>query len=83
LCQIEKSSKFKSGKYGGQSAGVQNSASNRLVVLGVWNGTLNLPKFVFSRRIRPLDPEDHMLFQKLLVDVGIDMFDDENRPSAA
>ncbi len=35
---------------------------------------LNLPKDVFSVRICPLGPGDHMLSQNLLVNVGIDPF---------
>jgi hypothetical protein len=35
---------------------------------------LNSPKYILSIRIRPLDLGDHMLSQKLLVDVDIDMF---------
>jgi hypothetical protein len=42
---------------------------------------LNLPKDMFSIRIRPLDLGEYMLFQKLMVD--IDTFAGENRPSAA
>jgi hypothetical protein len=44
-----------------------------------WCGpVLNLPKEVFSIRIRPLTLTEFMLSQKLLVDVGIDTFTSEN-----
>ncbi len=46
--QIAKSSRFKSGVYGGQSVGVQNSANSLWMVLAVWASMLNPPKDVFS-----------------------------------
>jgi hypothetical protein len=39
---------------------------------------LNLPKDMFFARIHPLNPGDKMLPQKLLVDIGVDMFTGEN-----
>jgi hypothetical protein len=44
---------------------------------------LNLQKDVFSIRLRPSASGDHMLSQKLLVEVGFFTFAGENRPSAA
>jgi hypothetical protein len=44
---------------------------------------LNPQKDVFSIRLRPSTLGDHMLSQKLLVDVGVFTFAGENRPSAA
>ncbi len=35
---------------------------------------LNLPKDIFYIRIRPLDPGDNIMSQKLLVHIGIDLF---------
>jgi hypothetical protein len=44
-----------------------------------WCGlSLNLLKDVFSISLHPLDLREYMLSQKLLVDVGIDMFASEN-----
>jgi hypothetical protein len=40
--------------------------------------TLNQQK-VFFARIHPLDPGDHMLSQKLLVDINVNMFANGNR----
>ncbi len=37
-------------------------------------------KDIFSGRIWPLDPEDHILSQKLLVDISDDMFTSKNWP---
>jgi hypothetical protein len=39
---------------------------------------LNLPKGVFPSGYVPLDPGNHILSQKLLVDVGVDTFTGEN-----
>jgi hypothetical protein len=69
--QIVKSSGFKSDKYGGQSTGVWNSANNCWLVLVVWKGAKVTERLLFVR-LSPLDPGDHMLSQKLLVDVGAD-----------
>jgi hypothetical protein len=38
---------------------------------------------IFSVRIHPLAPGDHVVSQKLLVDVGVYTFACENQPSAA
>ncbi len=79
MCLIEKSSIFKSGKYGGQSVRVQNPAKNYWVVLAVWAGAKSARRQVFSIRINPMDPGCHMLSQKLLVDVGNDPFNNGNQ----
>jgi hypothetical protein len=75
-------SEFKSGKYGGQSARVQNS----LRTCG-WSwqfGTVINPlEDVFSIRIHPMDPGDLILFQKIFVDISIDTFAGRNLQSAA
>ncbi len=71
MLQIEESGEFKSGKYGGQSARVQNSAKSCWVGLACGQA-LNLPKDIFSVRICPIGPGDHMLSEKLLVDISID-----------
>jgi hypothetical protein len=42
-----------------------------------------LPKDILFARIRPLDKGDHMVSEKLLVDVSLNMFAGENRSSAA
>jgi hypothetical protein len=55
MLQIEKSRGFKSGKYGGQSARVQNSAKSCWVDLACGQ-ELNLPKDIFSVRICPRGP---------------------------
>jgi hypothetical protein len=44
---------------------------------------MNQLKDVFSVRVHPLALGDHMLSQKLLVDVSIDTFASENLPLAA
>jgi hypothetical protein len=44
---------------------------------------LNPQKDVFSVRLHPLAQGEHILSQKLLVDVGIYTFAGGNRPSAA
>jgi hypothetical protein len=44
---------------------------------------MNPQKDVFSIRLRPSVSGDHMLSQKLLVDVGVFTFAGENWPSAA
>jgi hypothetical protein len=44
---------------------------------------LNLPEVVFSTRIHPPEPGDHMLSQKFLVDVSLDPFTCVNRLSVA
>jgi hypothetical protein len=41
---------------------------------------LNPQEDVFSIRIRPSAPGEHMLSQQLLVDVGVYMFTGENQP---
>jgi hypothetical protein len=41
---------------------------------------LNLQKDVFSIRILPSAPRDHILSQKLLIDVGVYTFAGKNRP---
>jgi hypothetical protein len=43
---------------------------------------LNLQKDAFSIRIRTSAPVDHVLSQKLLVDVRVYTFAGENQPSA-
>jgi hypothetical protein len=43
----------------------------------------NPQKDVFSVRLCPSASGDHILSQKLLVDVGVYTFTGENRPSAA
>jgi hypothetical protein len=81
--QIEKkSSKFNTGEYGGQSDRVQNSAKSCWAVLVAWAGT-KYTKDIFSSRVRPMDPGDHMLSQKLLVDAGVDPFLGRNRQLSA
>jgi hypothetical protein len=82
LRQREKSSKFKSSKYGDQSAGVQNSADSSRAVLVVWTGA-NLPNGVFFARISPPNPGDQMPTQQRLVDARIDTSASENRLAAA
>jgi hypothetical protein len=42
--------------------------------------TLNLPNDIFSIKICPLDPGDHMLSQKFLVEVNTGKFSGENWP---
>jgi hypothetical protein len=75
---VEKSSEFKFGEYGGLSAKNQNFAT-----IAYWFGrhrpALNPPKGIFSIRLRPFGSRDHMLSQKLLVDVGVGTFASENR----
>ncbi len=44
---------------------------------------LNPPKGAFSARILLLDLEDHVLSQKLLVDVDVDTFTSKTRPLVA
>jgi hypothetical protein len=73
---MEKSSGFKSGKYGSQSAGVHNyamfSLRNSWVVLALYRQALN-PAGRCSCRldICPLDPGDNILSQKVQVNIGI------------
>jgi hypothetical protein len=47
MLQVEKSSKLKSGKYGSQSTGVQNSTMSCWVVLVVWADTKSAKRHVF------------------------------------
>ncbi len=49
MCQIEKSGNFKPGNYGGQSAGVQNSANNCWAVLAVWSGAKSAERRIFHQ----------------------------------
>jgi hypothetical protein len=42
-------------------------------VLAMWTEA-NLSKDIFSAKIHPLDPGDHMLSQKLLEEVGVETF---------
>jgi hypothetical protein len=77
--QIEKSSRFKSGEYGGKSGGTQKSANNCWVVLAMWAGTESAEKHIFHH----VGPGDHMLSQKFLVNVSVDPFTGRNRHSAA
>ncbi len=51
--QIEKSSKFKSGKYGGQSVGVQNSTNSCWEVLTVWTSAKSAEWGIFCREKSP------------------------------
>ncbi len=44
---------------------------------------LNPSEDIFSFRISPKDPGNHMLSQKLLVDIGVDPFAGGNRQSVA
>jgi hypothetical protein len=46
MLQVEKLSKLKSGKYGSQSAGVQNSTMSCWVVLVVWADTKSAKRHV-------------------------------------
>ncbi len=48
--------------------------------LVVWTGEKPVEICIFAR-IHPLDPRDHMLFEKLQVDVGADLF--TGQPSVA
>jgi hypothetical protein len=57
---------------------IQNSANSRWVVLVV----LNLLNDIFSISICHLAPGDHILSQKVLVDVSVDTFASKNQPSA-
>ncbi len=74
--QIAKPKGFKSVEYVSLSPRVWNSTNSCWAIL-------TLLKEVFYIRINPLDVEEYMLSQKLLVDVGIDTFAGENQPSAA
>ncbi len=61
---------FDSSEYYSQSARNQNCINSHWVVL--WcRPALNLSKDVFSIRICPLAPGDHIMSQNLLVDVGV------------
>ncbi len=73
--QIEKSSKFKSGKYGSKSAETQNSVQ----LLG-GPGDVDWRK---STRIHPLNLGYHMLSLKLLVILSVDTLTGENQPYVA
>ncbi len=79
---VSKSSEFKSDEYGGQSpkTRIPATAAKRF---GRRRPALNPQKDVFSIRLRPLASGDHMLSQKLLVEVGFFTFAGENWPSAA
>jgi hypothetical protein len=48
----------------------------------VWAGIKSAVRHI-SVRTLPLDPVDHMLSQKLLVDVGVDPFAGKKQPLAA
>ncbi len=74
--QIAKSSRYKSGENGGQSAGVQNSANYCSVVLAVWTGSKSAKRHIF-RQDTSSGP------QKLLVEVGVDTFGSKNQLAAA
>ncbi len=72
---MEKSSKFRSGKYGGQFTGVQNSTlfslrKSWMVLAGVGKHQI-LVEDVVAIPICPLDPGDHMLSEKALVDIDL------------
>ncbi len=79
---MSKSSEFKFGEYGGKSArnGIPPTAAKRF---GRRRPALNPQKDVFYVRLRPSAWGDHMLSQKLLVDVSVFTFAGKNRPSAA
>ncbi len=64
---VGKSSEFKSGEYGGQSAKNQNSGTAA-------NWSRRRRPSYFPSGYVPLAAGDHMLSQKLLVDVGVDTF---------
>ncbi len=76
--QTEKFSGFRSGEYGGQSAGVQIFTNNCWVVLAVWASTKSAKIFHQDASSGPRGP-DHMLSQKLLVDISIDPFAGRNQ----
>jgi hypothetical protein len=79
MMQIKKSIEFKSGEYGGQSAGIQNSANSPLGGFdSIGQRRIRQKPYLLSAYV-PLDPADHMLSQKLLVDVGVNMFACEKR----
>jgi hypothetical protein len=80
--QIAKSSGFKSSKDSSQSAEVRNSANSRQAVLALWTNAES-KKDIFSVRICPLDLGEYIRSQKLMVGIGIDMFDSESQPSVA
>ncbi len=44
---------------------------------------LNPPKDIFFIRIRPLAPGDHILSQKLLLDISVYTFASKNQPMVA
>jgi hypothetical protein len=47
--QVEKSSEFKSSKYGGQFTRAQKSSNNYWVVLGVWTGIKLAERRIFHQ----------------------------------
>ncbi len=75
---VEKSSEFKFSKYGGPSAKNQNSAT-----AANWFGCIGCrwirQRPYFPSGYVPLDLRDHMLSQKLLVDVGVGTFTGKNQ----
>jgi hypothetical protein len=71
--RIEKSSRFKSGKYGSHSTGVPSSAKSGWVVMAVRAGTKSTGRHIF-RQNTSHGPLGHMVSQKLLGDVGVDQF---------
>ncbi len=75
--QIKKSSEFKSSEYGCQSTRNQNFADSHWVGL-VTSAGVESAEMVFSIKICPLDLGEYMLSQKLLVDVGVEIFAREN-----
>jgi hypothetical protein len=78
MLPVEKSSEFKSGKYGRKSTENQNSTMPG-TDLGCVGRRWIRQKAYFTSGYVPLEPGDHLLSQKLLVDVGIDTFADKNR----
>jgi hypothetical protein len=66
--QIVKSSRFKSGEYGSQSAGVQTSTNNCWAVLVVWTSAKSAERHAVS---------------KALGRAGVETFASENRFTAA
>jgi hypothetical protein len=62
-----------------QSKGVQNSANSCWVVLAAWAGAELVDRHSSHQDIS-FHQGDHMLSQKLLVDVSLDMFTGKNQP---
>jgi hypothetical protein len=56
------------------------SANSCLAVLAVWASTESAERHIFHYDRRPLELGDHMLFQKLLVDVGVALFTGGKQP---